>query len=256
MASNKKIIVGNWKLHPTQLSEAKKIFSGVKRTAKSQRKTLAVICPPCIFISELAKLSVKRAIELGAQDVFYEESGAFTGEVSAKMIRAAGGSYSIVGHSERRRLGDTNTIIAKKLFAGVKAGLNMILCVGEHARDEHGIYLAYVHDQLLSALEKINSKLLRSVIIAYEPVWAIGQSEKEAITPRHLHEMVIYVKKLLSDKYGEASAASVLILYGGSVFAHNAREFLTDGQSDGLLIGRESLDYKDFDRILKIANGI
>ena len=256
MAVRKKIIIGNWKMNPLMLSEAKGIFARIKRLALPLKKISVVICPPVLYLGELSRTIKRGNVTVGSQDVFFEELGSFTGEVSAVMVRNGGASWTIVGHSERRRLGDSDAIVAKKLSAGLKAGLFALLCVGELVRDEHGVYLAFIHEQLVGALERVPSKFLKRLVIAYEPVWAIGQKEQNAITPRHLHEMVLYVRKVLSDQYGEAVGRAVPVLYGGSVFPKNAGQFLSEGAADGLLVGRESLKPEEFGTILKIANGL
>lgn len=249
----KRIIVGNWKMNPPTLTEAKHICSAIKRIAATNPKVSVVICPPALYLYELGQASKKSRLSIGAQDFFYEESGAYTGEISATLVKNSGATYALVGHSERRRLGDSDVIIAKKVLAGLRAGLTVILCIGESARDDHGVYLAFIHDQLTSALGRVNTKMMSKLIIAYEPIWAIGQSLREAITPRHLHEMIIYIRKVLSDRYGAEVGSAVPVLYGGSVFPKNAKAFLDEGMAGGLLVGRESLVPDDFREIVKVA---
>jgi len=252
----KKIIIGNWKMNPATVSEAKVIVAGIKRTALKLSKVTVALCPPYIYFSDALKAAGKGKLAIGVQDIFHEQAGSYTGEVSPAMVKNAGGTYAIVGHSERRRLGESDSIIAKKVSAGLSAGLTVVLCIGEHTRDDHGVYLAFIHEQLMGALSKVSKKFLKHLIIAYEPVWAIGRSDKDAITPRLLHEMVLYIRKVLSDEYGEDIGRHIPVLYGGSVFVNNAKEFLSEGMADGLLIGRESLKPVEFSTILKIAHEV
>jgi len=254
MASPKKIVIGNWKMNPESLVQARAIFSGIKKKSSRYPKTVVAVCPPYIYLAELIRAAGKGKVALGSQDIFHEDQGSYTGEVGARLVRNLGARYAIVGHSERRRLGEGDASIARKVAAGLKSGLSVVLCVGEHTRDDHGMYLAFVHDQLVSALQKTSPKLLKSLIIAYEPVWAIGRSAADAITPRHLHEMVLYIRKVLVDEFGPSTGKRVPILYGGSVFANNAREFLVEGEADGLLVGRESLKPDEFAAIIQIAH--
>ncbi len=250
----KKLIVGNWKLNPATLAEAKHIFSRIKKTGTRKSNVAVVICPPFLYLADLARAALRSAVSLGVQDIFYEEEGSFTGEVSASMVKNLGASYAIVGHSERRRLGESEATVSKKVVAGIKAGLSVVLCIGEDTRDEHGVYLATLRGQLLGALSRISPKFLSHLIVAYEPIWAIGKSGNGAITSRHLHEMVLYIRKILSDEYGGSIARGVRIIYGGSVFPNNAGTFLSEGEADGLLVGRESLKPEDFATIVQSAH--
>ncbi len=241
-------------MNPATADDAKKIAVGIYRAAGKYGAVTVAICPPYIYVPVIRK--PKSKVALGVQDIFYEEAGAYTGEVSARMVVENGVSYAIVGHSERRRLGETDSLIAKKVSAGLAAGLKVVLCVGEHTRDEHGVYLAFVHEQLLSALAKVSRKLLKNLIVAYEPVWAIGKTDKDAITPHHLHEMVLYIRKVLSDNFGDEMGRKVPVLYGGSVFAKNAHGFISEGNADGLLVGGASLKSEEFGLILKAAHEV
>ena len=250
----KKIVVANWKMNPGEPKLAEKIFSKIKRIASRVPTVSVVVCPPNVYLQKLSTDSKKSRVEVGVQDIFYEEAGAYTGEVGSLLAKNSGARYALVGHSERRRIGDTDPIVAKKVFAGLRAGLFIILCVGESSRDDHGVYLAHLHDQLMSALSKVTTKMVQKLIIAYEPIWAIGKSEQDAITPRDLHEMIIYIRKVLSDRFGLDAGSSVRVIYGGSVFPKNAKSFLTEGMAEGLLVGRESLIPESFELIIKSAS--
>lgn len=247
-----KIVVANWKMNPQSLEDARGLFSSIKREVKKVKGVSVIVCPPFVYLEDLSK-KIEKGITIGAQDVFWENSGPFTGEVGPTMERDLGISYVIVGHSERRVLGDTDEIVSKKVFSSVKDGLTVILCVGETERDEHGNYLETLKNQIKNSLAKFSKRYLNNLIIAYEPVWAIGKSEKEAMTGPELHGMFIFVRKVLSDMYGQEEVKKVPILYGGSVGSSNASNIVSEGQVQGLLVGRQSLDSENFREILKMV---
>lgn len=247
----RKIIIGNWKMNPLALKEAEKLFSGVAKSISILKRTEVVVCPPFIYIEKLKKISKK--IVLGAQDAFRGDVGAFTGEVSGEMLYNVGARYVILGHSERRALGESNDEVNEKVKASLSAGLIPILCIGEIVRDENHSYFNLVKLQLEECLEGVKRGLISKVIIAYEPVWAISStvSRKDA-TPADSLEMVIFIRKILSDKFG-SEASSVRIIYGGSVNEKDAEDFLRNGGVDGLLAGKASLDANKFIQIIKIC---
>lgn len=252
MKKQKKLVVGNWKMNPLTLDEAKDIVGSVKRTAGSLKKTQVVICPPFVYLSAFSK-TVGGNLFLGAQDVFWEAHGSFTGEVSAPQISQFKTTFVIVGHSERRKAGESDEIINKKVRATVVEDMTAILCVGETVHDTHGEYLNTVRSQIINGLRDISKKSLSNIVIAYEPVWAVGA--KEAMRPREIHEMSIFIKKVLREIYGVASD-DVRILYGGDVTDNNISEIMTDGFVQGVLVGRESLKLKDFTEIIKAVDTI
>ena len=150
----------------------------------------------------------------------------------------------ILGHSERRELGETDEMIAKKVISAIKAGVKPILCVGEKARDTHGEYLHFLRKQIINSIGKLSKQYLKNLIIAYEPVFAIGQSAEKAMKPNEIHETALFIKKVLSEIYKSKSIISLPILYGGAVSYKNAKEIITAGEVQGLLVGHESLDPK------------
>ncbi|MFA6273322.1 MAG: triose-phosphate isomerase [Candidatus Paceibacterota bacterium] len=249
--TEKKIIVGNWKMNPLTEVEARRIFGGAKRAASKIRRAEVVICPPFIYLSALAN-SAKRSrnISLGVQDIFWETVGSYTGEISPTMVLNAGAKYAIVGHSERRILGETDIQIAKKAVLALKLGLKTIVCIGESVRDEKGEYLGFLKGQMKNSLQGITEKLLENLIIAYEPVWAIGG--REAMKPVQVEETGIFIRKILSDIYNQEVAMKLPILYGGSVDAKNAESIVYEGNVQGLLIGRQSLEPESFKAILNV----
>jgi len=191
---------------------------------------------------------VDEGIILGAQDMFWEKSGSFTGEISSTMLKGEG--YVILGHSERRELGETDEMIAKKVISAIKAGVKPILCVGEKARDTHGEYLHFLRKQIINSIGKLPKQYLKKLIIAYEPVFAIGQSAGKAMKPNEIHETALFIKKVLSEIYKSKSIISLPVLYGGAVSYKNAKEIITAGEVQGLLVGHESLDPKKFGELL------
>jgi len=251
--AKKKIIIGNWKMAPIAIKEARATFSAIKKTASRLRNVKAVICSPFVYLSNLK--STTRCL-VGAQDSFWNEKGAYTGEVSPVMIANLGIKYVILGHSERRSLGESNFIVNKKLKACLKAGLIVILCVGEEERDENGEFTNFIKKEITESLRGIQKKALKNLIIAYEPIWAIGKSAVRAASAEDALEMSILIKKVLADLFGKDLAVKVPVLYGGSVNSQNSNSFLFQGEMDGLLVGRASLDAKTFSEILKNADSV
>lgn len=249
---HKKIIIGNWKMNPLTLEEAKKLFFGVVELVSRVKKIEIAICAPATYLESLSKIRTSK-VKLGAQDAFYEESGAYTGEISGEMLYNIGARYVILGHSERRALGENNNDINRKIKASVSAGLAPILCVGESTRDESHSYFNFVKTQVEECLAGIKKTLISKVIVAYEPVWAISSTpNRKDASPTDSLEMAIFIRKILSDKFG-SDAERVRILYGGSVNEKDALGFLENGGVDGLLAGKASLDAKKFTEIVKIC---
>ncbi|MCI5108294.1 MAG: triose-phosphate isomerase [Candidatus Pacebacteria bacterium] len=245
----KKIVVANWKMNPDTVSVAKNNYNSIKRNTKKYRKVETVIAPPFVFLN-----SFSGGLKMAAQDVFWQKSGSFTGEVSVNQLAHLKVSYCIVGHSERRELGESDIDVNMKVRALISVGITPIICVGEKDRDSNGEYLSIIKNQIKDALVSIKQKDLSKIIIAYEPIWAIGK--KDSIGTRSLHEMSIYIKKVLSDLYSKRTAFKVSVLYGGSVDESNARELVKEGEVQGLLIGRASLEPKKFTEIIKEVNSI
>ncbi len=252
--SNKKfMIVGNWKMNPETLDDAKDLFSALARKAAKAKGVIAVVAPPAPFIASLA--AKKSAILIAAQDIATESKGAFTGSVSAKALKSSGAQFAIIGHSERRAEGDTDEIVAKKVEQAIDVGLKVILCVGEKERDDQAKYLRAVRDQILTVFSSVKEKKkLSAVTIAYEPVWKIGA--ETAMIPSEVHEMSIYIKKVVGEALGNKIGLKMPVLYGGSVDHENAQKILKDGSVDGLLIGRQSLEAEAFGTILSYADTI
>lgn len=250
----KKLIIGNWKMYPVNIQEACKKFIEIKKETRTLRRVQTVICPPFIYAGDLRKLTTNHIV-LGAQNAWHESEGAYTGEVSPSQIASLGISFVIIGHSERRARGETDELINKKIIAAIKSGLTVILCVGEEKRDQDGNYLKYIATQIESALSGVSKKDLSKIIIAYEPVWAIGKDALRAASADDALEVSIFIRKTLANLYKKGWEI-VPILYGGSTNEKNAQEFLLKSQVDGLLVGRASLDPKVFGKILKDAEKV
>jgi triosephosphate isomerase len=243
-------------MHPLSLKEAEKLFLEVASGISPLKKTEIIICVPYLYLSSFAKASAgkeKLKISLGGQDAFWGSTGPFTGEISAGMLSDLGVKYVILGHSERRALGETNVEINKKIKSALSSGLIPILCIGDKERDENHEYFNFVKVQVEECLNGIPKNLIGKIVIAYEPVWALSTTEgRKDATPADSREMVIFIKKILTDKFG-VNKELPRIIYGGSVSEKNVLGFLKDGGVEGVLPGAASLDAKKFLEIIKIA---
>ncbi|OGZ02082.1 MAG: triose-phosphate isomerase [Candidatus Liptonbacteria bacterium RIFOXYB1_FULL_36_10] len=250
----KPILAFNWKMNPASEKEAISIFKEVQKGISFfNGKTL--IFPPFIFLSKLAKLrGVKNNPELGSQNVFWEEKGAYTGEISPVMIKNIKGEWVIIGHSERRKLGDTDEIVSKKIFSSLAASLKFILCVGENKKMPQVKAEAFIFNQLkssLSSVEKIKAENWKSkIIIAYEPIWAIGTGENAS--PEYAEIISQSIKKFFSTEFNFLPK----ILYGGSVNSENISSFLKLHNINGVLIGGASLRPDEIKKIMKLSGDV
>jgi triosephosphate isomerase len=252
----KKLIIGNWKMNPRTSREARAHFSTIKKAVAPFKNVDVAIAAPFVFLTELSKLA-GAGLALAAQNVSSEKEGPYTGEVSAGMLAGQKAKYVIVGHSERRALGDANAAIAQKVQAVLAAKMTPVLCVGETERDSGMWYLGTVKTQLEECLAGVPKAALSRIVIAYEPVWAISTTANHRdATPEDAVEMRIYIQKVLADLFGAPTADKVRILYGGSVDEKNALGFLIGGRADGLLPGRASLTPKKFAAIVKLASAL
>ncbi len=256
-ANNKKtfLVAGNWKMNPSSHKEAKKTFKEIKSHAQKARIVETVVFPPVIFLGEIAGEVIKKCA-LGAQNIFWEEEGSYTGQISASMIKSYKAQYVLLGHSEIRALGETDILINKKLKTVLKHELKPIVCVGEQIRDTEGWYLHTIKTQLEACLAGVSKKLIKDIVIAYEPVWAIGKGATREATKEEADEMAIYIKRVISTLYDTATASVVRVIYGGSVNTKNCMSFLEAGHVDGLLVGRESLSGKKFGEIIQLVDNL
>lgn len=256
MKPKKILVIANWKMTPNTLVEAKTKMSIIKRFSEKMKLTETVICPPSTFIAPLAQMAggVKGKVKIGSQDVSKFESGAHTGEVSALMLKSTGVSYVIVGHSERRTMGEDATLVAQKLQKALAGGMTGVVCIGETERDSEAEYLSVIKSQLKDVLVYMSRQQFASLVIAYEPLWAVNNSRNTAITPHEIHQIVILIRKYLKDNWGESIASIVKIVYGGSVTPDNAQDLVHNGEVDGLLIGRASWQPEDLKSICQSLN--
>ncbi len=248
----KKLIAGNWKMNKTSadaVSLARELVSAIG----SQSDVEVVICPPFTSLEGAAKAIDGSLIKLGAQNMHFEASGAFTGEVSAPMLRALFATHVILGHSERRALfGESDELVNRKVLAALKNQLRPILCVGESlAEREAGSTLKVVQAQTERGLEGVSRELAPTLVIAYEPVWAIGTGK--VATTEQAQEVHAFIRGLLTKLFGDPAAQKVRILYGGSMKPANAPELLAQKDIDGGLIGGASLEARSFVELVKAA---
>ncbi len=259
-SKSKILLVGNWKMNPARMEDARYIISAYKKVSAKLEHTSIIACPPFVYLSSAISLKKNQKnrsrsparIIAGAQNVFFESEGAFTGEVSAKMLRDMGISYVIVGHSERRKMGETDEIVSKKALAAITAGICPIICVGEAVHDADGAYLTVIKEQLKKSLPEVSKTSVSKIVIAYEPIWAIGA--KEAMKPEQIREMALFIKKVIADIFGRDAGLELPVLYGGSVNWRNAGDIIRIGGVEGLLVGRESVNVPGFVELAKAVD--
>ncbi|MCL2004172.1 MAG: triose-phosphate isomerase [Oscillospiraceae bacterium] len=249
----KTIIAGNWKMNMTP-SEARTLINGVKAHCAKSKWCETVVCVPYIDIPLAVRLLKDCRISVGAQNMHHEASGAYTGEISAAMLKDAGVKYVVVGHSERRQyFGETDALVSEKVVRALAADLRPIICVGETLQQrDMGITLEIVGAQVKAALSAVGADKLRRIVFAYEPVWAIGTGR--TATVEQASEVCNHIRAVLRKKYGARGARSVTIQYGGSMNETNAKELLAELDVDGGLIGGASLNADSFAAIVNAAN--
>jgi triosephosphate isomerase len=241
----KKIVAGNWKLN-TILAEAISLTNEIIEKSGNLKSVQLIVCPPFPWIVSIDQLSNNAGISVGAQNCANEEKGAFTGEVSAAMLVSAGAKYVIVGHSERRALyGETDRVINQKVKLAIQAGLTVIFCCGESMQQrKDGSFKEVISSQLFEGLAGISEEQMSKVIVAYEPVWAIGTGL--TASPEQAQEVHAFLRAQLRTSFQETIASSTSILYGGSCNAGNAASLFSMPDIDGGLIGGASLKADDF----------
>ncbi len=243
------LIVGNWKAYVQSSEKAKKIFAAAKRVG-GHAGVQVVIAPPAPYLGMLA-VGNRSKVEFASQDVSLSTGGAATGELTAAALADAGASYAILGHSERRAMGESDEMIAEKVRHALANRLKPILCIGEKERDQDARYLSGLRAQIAAVFAPLSQKERMQTVIAYEPIWAIGKTAAEAITPADLGEMVLYIRKVLSEYLPGRGAEKATILYGGSIEPGNARELASGTGVDGFLVGHASVDADTFSRLVK-----
>jgi triosephosphate isomerase len=244
------LIAGNWKMYKT-IAEAVELVEALLRDLGDTSDREVLVCPPYTALHALSPLLQESPIGLGAQDVFYEEQGAFTGAISPVMLRDVGCRYAIVGHSERRQIfGEVDAVINRKLRAALKHGLRPILCVGEtKPQRDAGQAEAIVVAQVRAGLTEVGADAVGEVVVAYEPVWAIGTGD--TATPGDAQAMHATIRRTLAELYDPAAADRIRIQYGGSVKPDNVDELMGQPDIDGALVGGASLKADSFLRIVR-----
>ncbi len=249
---HKLILVANWKNHPDSLEQAKFILKGLSKKSSVYKKLGTFIAPPHTFFESVSHSS-KNFAHLASQDISLEQKTC-TGSVSVEILKNFGVRMSIIGHSERRALGENDEIVSKKIKTALRAGITPLLCIGEHEHDAEGEHLEFLKNELKHSLLSLRKHdLVGKLMIAYEPIWAIGKKAKDAMQPNDLSHTVIFIRKVLSDLFGREVALKTPILYGGSVGPSNAEALMSTGIS-GFLVGHESLDPKNFGKIAELLN--
>jgi len=248
-----KVIAGNWKMNK-DVHQTEDLINGLKNALDFELKNVTVVvCPPFTSLETAVRLIKGTPMLLGAQNMYFEDEGAFTGEVSAKMLQAVGCQYVILGHSERRQLfRETDDFINKKVKKALAAGIIPIVCVGETLEErEKNITHQIVSSQVKGVLKDVSASDTERVIIAYEPVWAIGTGRNA--TPQQAEEVHLLIRELISVLYGPATAERLIIQYGGSVKPDNAGDLLAQPDIDGALVGGACLKADSFAAIIKAA---
>jgi len=246
------LVAGNWKMHLT-IPEARGLVAAILQALPGLGMAHLLLLPPFTALVEVAGLVVGTGVEVGGQDLFWEDKGAFTGEISGPMLRDAGCSHVLVGHSERRQhFGETDGTVNRKVRAALKSGLKPIVCVGETLEERRaGKVSAKVDAQLEDGLRGLTAGEMGRVILAYEPVWAIGTGE--TATPAQAGEVHTHIRGRLAEKYGNGPASYAIILYGGSVKPANSFDLFKEKDIDGFLVGGASLDADAFVGIAREA---
>ena len=245
------LIVGNWKAYVETRAKAKALYQGAKRLAAKGTHEI-VVASPFPYLGMLAPARSGKTDPLfAAQDVSRTVGGAQTGEVTAGLLKELGVTYVLVGHSERRAQGESDALVLEKVRHVLAHGMVPIVCVGERARDVDALYLKEVRVQVESIFRQLSTKERLQVVIAYEPIWAIGKTGADAITPVDLREMVLYIRKVLAEHMPGRANQKVRILYGGSVEAGNIRTLAGGGTVDGFLVGHASTDVVGFSALVK-----
>ncbi len=244
-------VCGNWKMN-TDLVSARSLAAALKASPGNSKVEVGA-CPPFVYLSAVSDVLKGSNVSLGAQDVYFEADGAFTGEISAAMLLDVGCAYAIAGHSERRHvIGETDDLVNRKVRAALAAGLKPILCVGELLEErEKGSTEDVVSRHVVEGLKEVTAAAAAKVVVAYEPVWAIGTGK--TATPEQANEVHVFIRGLLGNMFGSETASAIRIQYGGSVKPENAFELMSQSEVDGALVGGASLKADSFAKIISEA---
>ncbi len=244
----KPILVANWKNYPGSLSEAKALLKGLSKDSKLYKRLSLFIAPPAPYF-ELVSARTKNFAKLASQNIGEFLEGAHTGMITPDILKSFGVRLVIIGHSERRVLGETSAQVAEKARAALRSGIVPLICIGEKTHDADGEHFEFLRAELKASLSGINAKVAGQLVIAYEPAWVIGKSAKDALMPAELAQSVIFLKKHLADIYGRRVAEGIPILYGGSVEPANAAALMKETYVRGFLVGHASLKPRQMEEI-------
>lgn len=249
----KPFVMGNWKMNLT-LNQGREFAGLLKNSLHGRSEIRCGICPPFVFLQEICEILEGSAICVAAQNIHSEKNGAYTGEVSALMVKEIGCTHVLIGHSERRHIfHETDAFINAKIKAAVTVNLKSIFCIGETLEErEAGRTKDIIQNQFKGGLCDIRADQLKELVIAYEPVWAIGTG-KTAL-PEQANEVHLFIRNIVAEAYGENLARSMYLLYGGSVKPENAKELIAQPEIDGLLVGGASIQYESFFKIIEAVS--
>ncbi len=246
----KPTLIANWKNAPGSWSEASALLRSLGQKRLLYKRLNLFIAPPLPYLYLVGEKASGYS-KLATQDLFPEERGRYTGKVGLDILKSFGVRMAILGHSESRALGESSAQVSRKTQVALKAGLTPVVCFGELTRDRDGEHFDFLREELKASLHGLKKNDLSKIFLAYEPVWAIGQTAKEALDPLGLSEIVVFVKKVLTDLFGRDAADRIALLYGGSVEASNAGVLLKNSGISGFLVGHKSLIGKDFEKIAR-----
>ena len=241
------MIVSNWKAYVESPELARQLIQSARKLAK--RGHDLVLCVPAPYMDMV--LDARSSVALGAQDISGTLGGAETGEITAGTIASVGATYVIVGHSERRAMGETDQVVLEKVRHALAHGLTPIVCVGERERDADAQYLKFIRSEIAAVYEPLSQKERMQIVLAYEPIWAIGKTAAEAITTTDLTEMVSYIRKVLGEYLPGNAPSKVQVLYGGSAEAANARTLASGTGIDGFLVGHASTNVATYTALIE-----
>lgn len=241
----KAILVGNWKNYPDSSARASKILDSLVKKSSLYKKLSTFIAPPTVYLEHVSKRA-KTYAALGVQDISQTLNGTHTGTLTPDILKSFGTRLAIIGHSERRAMGETDATVSAKVAVALKSGITPLVCIGEAVRDHEGNYFEFVSVELQRSLASVTRAAdAQKIIIAYEPIWAIGKQATGVVEPADLSQMIIFIKKVLTGMFDRKTAEKIAILYGGSVDEQNAPALAATGVR-GFLVGRASLDPKSF----------
>jgi triosephosphate isomerase (TIM) len=245
----KALIVANWKAYVGTPKVGLTLLKDTDKALPRGMKSKVVVCPPALLFSHLTSAYKGSRLSFGTQDISLAPNGAHTGDTTVGLAKASGATYTIIGHAERRAAGETDQSVSQKVRLALDTKMTPIVCIGERERDQHAAYLTTIESMLVESLRSVSTAELKKVVIAYEPVWAIGA--QTAPDARVVREAVVYIKKILAQKFGHEAGLKATVLYGGAVDSTNAHDLLVDGQASGFLVGRASVDAKNFAGIIR-----